>query len=454
MHTLENMMNIKRKIYDKLLQWKNTVEGKSALLVVGARRVGKSYIVKKFAEQEYRSHILIDFNNVSDDILDIFKNDRGNMDLFFQKLSVVCNTKLHVRNSLIIFDEVQLFPTARQFIKYLVADGRYDYIETGSLLSIRYNAENILLPSEEEELEMHPLDFEEFLWAKGNSSSVDLLRDFFEKRQSLGQAAHRTMMNEFRTYMLIGGMPQAVLQYVETGDFDKTNRVKRGILRLYKDDIARFAEKYKGKVRAVFDEIPEQLTRKEKKFKLASISKEARFREYEDAFMWLIDAKVVNPCFKATEPSVGLRMNRDQTSLKCYSLDTGLLVSQVLDTNTITSNEIYKAILFERIGINEGMFAENIIAQMLVANGKKLYFYSCADKRKKENTMEIDFLIQEGKRISPIEVKSGAYRGHSSLDKFKVKFGTRVGTRYVLHTQDLKVEGDIVYLPLYMAMFL
>jgi len=447
-------LELQRKIYNRLVQWKERAGGKTALLITGARRVGKSFVVSRFAQREYKSYIMIDFSEASQETLDAFRNDRMNPELFFTKLSLIYQTKLYARESLIVFDEVQLFPEARQFLKQLVADGRYDYVETGSLLSIRYNVEHILLPSEEEEIEMHPLDFEEFLWAIGDRSSMELLRGFFEERRPLGQAAHRTLMNAFRTYMLVGGMPQAVLEYAQTQDFEQTDRVKRIILKLYRNDIAKFARRHKGKVMSVFDEIPSQLTKKEKKFTLASISNTARFREYENAFLWLADAKIINPCFNSTDPNFGLNLSSDRTTLKCYMADTGLLVSQALNDTEFTTNEIYRAILLNRLSINEGMFAENMVAQMLTANGRKLYFYSKTSRDDSSETMEIDFLLSESGKTAPVEVKSGAYKGHRSLDKFKAKFGKRVGTRYVLHTKDVSVDGDVVYLPLYMAAFL
>jgi predicted AAA+ superfamily ATPase len=447
-------MELRRKLYDRLVAWKTRSGGKTALLIAGARRVGKSYLVSKFAENEYRSYILIDFSKTSKAVIETFENDRLNLDLFFSKLSLIYQTRLFERDSLIIFDEVQLYPQARQFIKHLVADGRYDFIETGSLLSIRYNVKDILIPSEEEEIEMHPLDFEEFLWAKGDHASMDLLKEFFQNRMPLGTAVHRAMMNEFRSYMLVGGMPQAVVEYVGTGNFEKADQVKRGILKLYRNDVAKFARRHKGKIMSVFEEIPSQLTKKEKKFSLASISEAARFREYENAFLWLADAGIINPCYNSSDPNIGLKMNIEHTVLKCYMADTGLLVSHALDEADITANEIYRAILLDRLGINEGMFAENVVAQMLAANGRKLYFYSKHDREDSAGTMEIDFLLPDGKKIAPVEVKSGLYKGHRSLDKFKARFGKRVGTRYILHMKDLKTEDDIVFLPLYMAAFL
>jgi predicted AAA+ superfamily ATPase len=447
-------MELKRKIYEQLQYWKNNTNGKTALLISGARRVGKSYISKKFAENEYRSHIIIDFSIASKDVLEIFETDRMDINLFFTKLSLIYQTKLYNRNSLIVFDEVQLYPLARQFIKHLVADGRYDYIETGSLLSIKTNIQDILIPSEEEEISMRPLDFEEFLWANGDSNSIPLMRQFFEKKKPMGQAVHRTLMREFRSYMLVGGMPQAVLEYVTSGDFEAVDKIKRNILGLYRNDVAKFGERYKSKITSILDEVPEQLSKKEKKFTLASISSKARYREYEDAFVWLSEAKIINTCFNTTDPNVGLKMNSERSTLKCYMADTGLLVTQALGENEFTGNEIYKSILLDKLEINQGMFAENVVAQMLVSSGKRLYFYSRNDREDSSNTMEIDFIISSGKKVSPIEVKSGSYKGHRSLDKFKAKFSGRTGTQYVLHTKDLKQEGDVCYLPLYMAMFL
>jgi predicted AAA+ superfamily ATPase len=447
-------MELKRKIYDRLINWKNTASGKTALLIIGARRVGKSYIIERFAENEYQSHIIIDFSIASKDVLEIFETDRMDLNMFFTKLSLIYKTKLYDRNSLIAFDEVQLFPAARQFIKHLVADGRYDYIETGSLLTIKTNIQEILIPSEEEEISMQPLDFEEFLWAKGDTTSVDLARQLFEQKKPVGQAMHRVFMREFRSYMLVGGMPQAVLEYVSSGDFEAVDRIKRNILRLYRNDVAKFGKTYKSKIISIFEEVPEQLTKKEKKFSLAAISSNARYREYEDAFLWLSDAGIINPCFNSTDPGIGLKMNSERNTLKCYMADTGLLVSQALGENEFTGNEIYKSILLGKLGINEGMFAENIVAQMLVATGKSLFFYSKNDREDSSNTMEIDFLISRDRKISPVEVKSSVYKGHHSLDKFKEKFSGRIGTQYVLHTSDLKIEGDVHYLPLYMSMFL
>lgn len=445
---------LKRKIYDQLLAWKRNSNGKTALLIDGARRVGKSYIADLFARQEYKSHIIIDFGNAPKDILDLFLNESSDLDLFFAKLGAYYSTTLYKRDSLIVFDEVQQFPRARQLVKYLVADGRYDYMETGSLIRLKKNTQNIIIPSEEEHMELFPLDFEEFLWAMGDEATVPLIRKCFEAKKPLGQALHRKIMNDFRQYMLVGGMPQSVLAYIDGKNFAASDEAKRRILRLYRDDVSKFAPGYEEKVYAVFDGIPGQLSKKEKKYKLSSISKNARFRAYEDSFIWLNEAMVVNACFNATDPNVGLALSADNATQKCYMADTGLLVAQTFMDRSFTDNELYRAILFDKLDINEGMIMENIVAQMLRRNGHKLYFYSRSDSEHRENHMEIDFLITEGKKIAPIEVKSGNYRSHASLDKFRKKFSRSIGTSYILYPKDVMEKDGIWHLPLYMTMFL
>ena len=447
-------MELKRKIYNRLVEWKNNSNGETAVLIDGARRVGKSHIAERFAKENYKSYIIIDFGNTAKEILDLFENESSDLDLFFAKLSAFYSTVLHKRDSLIIFDEVQQFPRARQLVKYLVADGRYDYLETGSLIRLKKNVQDIIIPSEEEHIEMFPLDFEEFLWAMGDEATVPMLRQFFEKRTPLGQALHRKVMNDFRQYILVGGMPQAVLAYLDGKNFEAADNVKRRILRLYRDDVSKFAAGYEDNVFAVFDEIPAQLSKKEKKYKLSSLGKQARFRSYEDSFVWLNEAMVVNACMNATDPNVGLALSADHATQKCYMADTGLLVTHTFMDKNYTENELYKAILFDKMDINEGMITENIVAQMLRTNGHKLYFYSRCDNENRENHMEIDFLIAEGKKISPIEVKSGNYAVHASLDKFKKKFSSKIGTPYILYTKDVMIKNGITHLPVYMAMFL
>ena len=445
---------LKRKIYDQLLTWKTKRSGQTAMLIDGARRVGKSYIAETFAKQEYKSYILIDFGNAPREILDLFENESADLDLFLAKLAAYYSVVLHKRESLIVFDEVQQFPRARQLIKYLVADGRYDYMETGSLIRLKKNTENIIIPSEEEHIEMFPLDFEEFLWALGDEATVPLIKRCFDSKKPLGQALHRKIMNDFRQYVLVGGMPQAILAYTDGKNFEAADEAKRQILRLYRDDISKFAAGYEEKVYAVFDQIPGQLSKKEKKYKLSSLGKNARTREYEDSFIWLNEAMVVNACFNATDPNVGLALSADHATQKCYMADTGLLVTLTFMDSQFTDNELYKAVLFDKLDVNEGMIMENAVAQMLRRNGHKLYFYSRSDSIDRENHMEIDFLITEKRKICPVEVKSGNYRSHSSLDKFRNKFSSKLGTSYVLYTKDVMEKDGILHLPLYMAMFL
>ena len=447
-------MMLKRKIYAALVAWKNRSNGKTALLIDGARRVGKSYIAKEFAQNEYESHIIIDFGNAPKDVLDLFESDSADLDLFFAKLVLFYGTPLTNRKSLIVFDEVQQFPRARQLIKYLVADGRYDYLETGSLIRLKKNVQNIIIPSEEDHIEMFPMDFEEFLWAMGDEVTIPFLRQAFEAKKPLGDAVHRKIMNSFRQYLLVGGMPQSVLAYQNGKDFGASDEAKRSILRLYREDVSKFAAGYEDKVYAVFDEIPGQLSKKEKKYKLSAIDKNARFRSYEDSFIWLNEAMVVNTCFNATDPNVGLALSADHATQKCYMADTGLLVTHTFMDGAYTDNELYRAILFDKLDINEGMIMENIVAQMLRFNGHRLYFYSRCDNEHRENHMEIDFLIAEGKKIAPIEVKSGNYRSHSSLDKFRKKFSDKIGNSYILYTKDVLKKDGILHLPIYMAMFL
>lgn len=444
----------KRKIYEELIKWKRISNGSTALLIDGARRVGKSYIAEEFAKNEYKSHILVDFGNVPNDVLHLFAQESSDLDLFFAKLSAFYGIKLFKRDSLIVFDEVQQFPRARQLIKYLVADGRYDYLETGSLIRLKKNVQDIIIPSEEEHIEMFPMDFEEFLWAMGDTVTVPLIKACFESKKPLGQALHRKIMNDFRQYVLVGGMPQSVAAYLNGKDFEASDMAKRRILKLYHDDVSKFAEGYKDKVFALFDGIPAQLSKKKKKYKLSSLGKKARFRSYEDSFVWLNESMIVNTCFNATDPNVGLALSADHSTQKCYMADTGLLVTQTFMDKAFTENGLYRAILFDKLSINEGMIMENVVAQMLRTNGHKLYFYSRTDATNRKNDMEIDFLITEGKKICPIEVKSNNYVSHLSLNKFRDKFSSKIGNSYILYSKDVIVKDGIIHLPFYMAMFL
>ncbi len=447
---------MRRKITEKLLDWKQNRQGESALLIEGARRVGKSFIVEAFAREAYRSYILIDFNSASEDIRRLFRDYRGDLDMLFMYLSSFTNTKLYPRESLIIFDEVQFCPDARAAIKYLVADRRYDYIETGSLVSIRQNVQGILIPSEEERLEMQPMDFEEFLWACGNETLMPMIKACFERQQSMGQTMHRKAMDYFRQYLIVGGLPQAVQKYVDTHDFEAVDRIKRQILSLYRNSIAQYAGSYISKVTGIFDAIPGQLQKHDKKFKFSDIKKEARFRDYDSALFWLSDAQIVNLCYKTTEPNIGLSLNRDSLSIKCYMADTGLFISHAFDDKGIVSEEVYLKILKDKLEMNGGMIIENIVAQMLRASGHKLFFFSSQSRTDKESRMEIDFLISKAKvtsrhNISPIEVKSTQRYTTNSLNKCIRKYGQYLDVPYVIHTADYKIENGITYLPLYMT---
>ena len=448
-------MIMKRKIYQQLLDWKENRHGDVALLVEGARRIGKSYIVEEFGKNEYESYLLIDFNKAPQTVREWFDLYLEDLDTLFMYLSQHYRVKLHERKSLIIFDEIQLCPRARAAIKFLVADGRYDYIETGSLVSIKKNMKGIVLPSEERSIRMYPMDFEEFLWATGNDMLMDFIRKMYSEQKPMGQIFHRQAMDAFRQYMIVGGMPQAVKAYVDAKDFDAVDAAKRDILTIYRNDIFNYAEDQADKVVSIFDQIPSQLSKHEKKFRLSVLKPGAKYRDWDEAFFWLKDAKVVNICYNSTEPNIGLKMNEERTTLKCYMNDTGLLISHAFDEKGIVSSEIYQKLLFGKLEVNEGMLMENIVSQMLAASGHQLYFYSRSSEAAEER-MEIDFLLQKDKvtsrhNIRLIEVKSGKNYTLSSLLKCKNKYEEYITTPTVLHTADYKVENGITYLPIYMT---
>lgn len=448
-------MQLRRHISEKLLQWKQSSQGRTCLLVEGARRVGKSYSVEAFAKENYKSHIVVDFSNPPKAVIPLFEDFGNDLDRFFVRLSVIYGTKLYKRESVIIFDEIQRYPHAREMMKHFVAYGAYDFIETGSLLSIKENCRDIVIPSEEEKIEMFPLSFEEFLWAMGDDVSFDFIKSCYQAKKPLGQSLHHMMMSKFREYMLVGGMPQAVLSYAATKDFDEVDNIKRNILHLYREDCAKFAGAYRAKVRGIFDEIPGQLSKHEKKFRLSDLTAEARFRDYDNAFFWLSDAMVANICFNMSDPQIGFSLHRDSNTLKCYFVDTGLLFSLAFDENGKVPNSVYKQILFEKLSLNEGMFFENVVSQLLRSAGHLLFFYSRYDMQDRKNTMEIDFLLSRGNpmdaKVFPIEVQSGKYYTHSSLDKFNAKFHARIGENIIIHTKDLKEEGLTLFLPVYMT---
>lgn len=446
---------MKRKIYSQLLDWKTIANGKSALLIEGARRIGKSFIVEEFARNEYDSYILIDFNNVDEEVKVLFEKYLTQLDLFFQMLSLYFEVNLTPRKSLIIFDEVQQFPPARAALKYLVADGRFDYIETGSLISIKKNVKNIMIPSEEQHLNMYPMDFEEFLWAIGNEQLMPFIRECFYNKRPLGPI-HRKVMDFFRQYTIVGGMPQAVQEYANSKDFRKVELIKQNILSLYRDDIRKYATGAEAKAAAIFESIPSQLQLHDTHFTLSDLDINARFCNYESSFFWLSDSRIVNICYNSLAPNIGLGMNTERTTLKCYLADTGLFLNLAFNEKGKVPTEIYERILHDKLDTNMGMITENLIAQILTANGHRLYFYHKSDNNNASNDMEIDFLITKRKitskhNICPIEVKSGKRYALSSLEKCRKKFADHIGESFVLHPIDLSQKDDITYLPVYMA---
>ena len=449
---------MKRKFYDRMLKWKEQSNGRSALMIEGARRVGKSYLAEEFARNEYETYILIDFLKENEDFKAHFNELRSDLDSLFTFIQAYFNRRLIKRKSLIILDEIQKFPPAREMLKYLVQDGRYDYIETGSLISIESTADRITIPSEEEKMTMHPMDFEEFLWALDESLLYESAREAFSSRKPLGNALHRKLLNRFSQYVVVGGMPQAVKEFAITGNLADTDRIKRNIISLYRDDISKARPQLVEKIRSIFDLIPSELNRHEKKFRLSDIEKNARNSEYREAFLWLEDAKLVNMCFRATEPNIGLKMNKDDESYKCYFADTGLLLSMAFDENMMASEGIMQKLSMNKLEVNSGMLIENIVAQMLVSTGRKLYFFS-SYSRESEDRMEVDFLIAKPKitsrhNISPIEVKSSAYYTLSSIRKYIRKYSEYVNQPYVLHMADYAERDGMIFLPLYMGLLL
>lgn len=452
-------MVFKRKIYAKLLEWKNSARGKRALLVEGARRIGKSTIVEEFAKHEYRSYILIDFNDVSTAVLNAFNDHLGDLDTFFMILSTEYGVELFRRESIIIFDEVQRFPKARQSIKKLVKDGRYDYLETGSLISIHQNVKDITIPSEERSIDMHPMDFEEFCLALGEAQMVRYIKDCFDRRKPLERTLHEKAMLIFRQYMLVGGMPKSVDAFLKNRSFNASDEEKRDILKMYREDIMKIDVRYQSKVLSIFDQIPSFLSQHEKRVVFNEVEEGSYFSQYAETFFWLGDARMVNECFNCTDPNIGLALNETRTYIKCYMGDTGLLVSHAFNENEITENELYKQILNGELTLNEGMLYENAIAQILAANGHKLFFYTHYNEEMHRNDIEIDFVIRSGGRLNfkimPIEVKSGKRYRYESLKRFREKFGERLGESYIIHPKNFAITRDgVICIPAYMAMCL
>lgn len=447
---------MKRKIYNKILQWKKQWQGRTALLVDGARRIGKSWIVEEFGKREYKSYILIDFNNVRPEIKELFELYLTDLDVFFMRLSLYTGIRLYNRESLIIFDEVQMYPKARAAIKYLVRDRRYDYIETGSLVSINHNVRDIVIPSEEIRINMYPMDLEEFMWAMNQDMLFAFVEKQYQTMAPLGQVLHRKMMEILRTYLLVGGMPQAVLSYVEHKDMREVDAIKRSILALYRNDISKYAGRSAPKVSLLFDNIPGMLQQHEKRFRPSKVRKGAKMKDFYDPMFWLDESRVVNFCYNTTEPSVGLALNKDESKVKLYMGDTGLLVSMAFSTHELEQDGIYEKILRGKLEFNKGMLVENLTAQLLRSAGHPLFYYTCSSRDEAADRMEIDFLIRKEKvtsrhNICPIEVKSSARYTLTSLEKYDRKFHEYLGQSYVLHSKDLEIKDRIVYLPLYMA---
>ena len=449
-------MIFKRKMYNRLLAWKRQAAGTKALLIEGARRIGKSTLVEEFAKNEYRSYLLIDFNKVSDSVISAFNNYMNDLDTIFLILSSEYGVKLYPKESIIIFDEIQQFPKARQAIKYLVADGRFDYIETGSLISIKENVKDITIPSEERTQLMYPMDFEEFAWAMNEEPLITYIRQCFDKKVSLEQGLHAKAMLLFRQYMIVGGMPKSLSAYLENNrSFEMADMEKRDILTLYRNDIMKIKSGYRSSVLSIFDQIPAFLSRSERRVVMNRIEKGASFPKYHDTFFWLSDSMIANECFNCSDPNVGLSLNEDRTYVKCYMGDTGLLISHTFDENEISDGELYREILLGKLSVNEGMFYENVIAQMLVAAGHKLYFYTRYNEEKHRNDMEIDFILSNHSKLKykifPIEVKSNDKYTIRSLIRFNESFHQRIGECYVIHPKNLCVKEGIVYLPAYMT---
>lgn len=450
-------MIFKRKVYRKLLEWKELSSGASAVLLEGARRIGKSTIVEEFAKREYDDYMILDFAKESTDVRDNFIENMDDLDTFFRNLFLLKRRSLKGERCVLIFDEVQLFPGARQAIKYLVADGRYDYIETGSLISIRKNVQDILIPSEEYRIKMYPMDFEEYLWALGDDVTVDAMRDAFGKRKPLGDAIHRKVMKTFRTYMAVGGMPQAVEAFVNGKTFAQIDFVKRNILNLYEEDLAKYDIENREKASVIYKTIPEQLENKNSHFRFSLVDKNARYQNYVDAVSFVAEAMIGNECINVTKPEIALELFSDRSNFKLYMGDTGLLVTRIMMNQDETDEDLYKSLIINDLGINQGMILENMVAQMLRASGHKLYFHEYLYQPEgsgQEKKYEIDFVIVKKKKICPIEVKSSNYRSHKSFDYLIKKYQLKMEERYIIYTKDLKYEDGITYIPVYMTMFL
>lgn len=440
----------KRKIYSKILEWKQESDGRTALLIEGARRIGKSTVVEEFARNEYESYILIDFAKASKQIRTLFE-DVSDLNYLFLQLQLQYKVDLHERKSVIIFDEVQLCPMARQAIKALVEDHRYDYIETGSLISIKKNVKDILIPSEERKISMYPMDYEEFLWAVGDETTFSLLKKCFEMNQGLGDAMNRKQLRQFRLYMLVGGMPQAIATYIETNNFRKVDEMKRDILNLYEADFAKIDPT--GRLAMLFDAIPAQLNKNASRFQASSVLDGEKSDKILELIAELKDSKTVLVSYNANDPNAGMANTRDLSRFKLFLSDTGLFVTLMFKDKDFTENEIYEKLLSDKLGVNLGYLYENVVAQCLAANGNELYYHTIMNEKSKHN-YEIDFILARKNKIVPVEVKSSGYKTHKSLDVFTEKFSDRILKRYLIYTKDMSKDQDISCIPVYMIPFI
>lgn len=449
----------KRKITEQLLKWKHETKGEKALLVEGARRIGKSVIAEEFAKANYKSYVLIDFNIASDAMKDNFNKHLDDLDTFFMILSALSGKSLYERESLIIFDEIQKFPKAREAIKYLVQDGRYDYIETGSLISIKENVKDITIPSEERKIRMYPLDFEEFLWALGERNLADYIKLCYEQKKPLERSLHEKAMLLFQQYILVGGMPKPLCKFIlDNKQFGRCDEEKRDILATYRDDIAKIDGKYRTKVETIFDAIPGFLSSHEKRVKL-NATEGGRYPSYSDTFFWLQDSMICNECFACNDPNAGLSLNESRSAIKCYMGDTGLLVSHAFQRSELISEKIYEQILLGKLAINKGMLYENVIAQTFASKGYKLYFYTHYDEERKKNDIEVDFLLSNQSKtnlkIAPVEVKPSKNYTATSLGLFSGKLAGRIGEMIIVHPKPYRIREDgVVCIPAYMAFLL
>lgn len=440
----------RRKIYDTLLEWKQESNGRTALLIEGARRVGKSTIVEEFARNEYESYILIDFAVAPKAVRGLFE-DVSDLNYLFLQLQLHFRTDLVARKSLIIFDEVQLCPLARQAIKVLVKDGRYDYIETGSLISIRKNVKDIRIPSEERKITMYPMDYEEFLWAVGDNTSYGLIRQCYEAGRPLGQQTNRRLLRDFRMYMLVGGMPQAVNEYLETNNFRKVDMVKRDILHLYEDDFRKID--HTGRAAMLFDAIPAQLNNNASRYHISSVLEKARAEDLLHLIAEMADSKTVLLSYHANDPNAGLSAHKDLTKFKMFVCDTGLFTTLMFKDRDFTENIIYEKLLNDKLPANLSYLYENVTAQVLAANGNELFYYTFLNEETHHN-YEVDFLLARKDKICPLEIKASGYKTHVSLDAFCRKFPARVLRKYLVYTKDYAKDSDITCLPVYMTPFI